>query len=210
MENEKMMEYPKITSAYERDEKTFKFTDKFRTPEIEYLSSATWSWTEKMHGTNIRVFWDAEKKQVRFGGRTEDAQIPTFLYTKLQEIFTVELFEPKFDNSVMLFGEGYGAKINSGGLYIPDGVDFMLFDVMIGGWWMRRESLSDISQVLKVGLVPETMCGTIDQAANFVRGGFASAVGTAKAEGLVGKPLVQLNNRQGKRIIIKIKTKDFA
>lgn len=42
-----------------------------------------------------------------------------------------------------------------------------------------------------------------------VRKGFKSAWGDFTAEGLVGRPLVELKGRDGSRIITKLKYKDF-
>ena len=57
---------------------------KFRNPVVEFLKDNQWNFTEKIDGTNIRVHWDGHK--VMFGGRTDNAQIPTSLViTKLQE-----------------------------------------------------------------------------------------------------------------------------
>ena len=62
-----------------------------------------------------------------------------YLNNKFINIETEELFEQKFgENDVILFGEGYGAKIQNGGLYRSDN-SFILFDVMINGNYQNRE-----------------------------------------------------------------------
>ena len=72
-----MNQYHKIDSLFERDmEGTRKLIEgKFRNPVVEYIKDNEWIFTEKIDGTNIRVFWDGHK--VSFGGRTDNAQIPT-------------------------------------------------------------------------------------------------------------------------------------
>ena len=126
-----MKEYHKIETLFERDEKTKKLIiGKFRNPTIEFLKDNTWVFTEKVDGTNIRVFWDGYC--VTFGGRTDRAEIPTHLIKRLNELFVGEtnaqMFEQKFgETPVELFGEGYGVKIQKGGAYRDD-VDFILFD----------------------------------------------------------------------------------
>lgn len=212
-----MREYHKIQSVYKRDEKTKRFIEgEWTTPEFEYLQDAPWDWTEKIDGTNVRVHFDGTT--VRFGGRTDNAQMPVFLLERLQNLFyadkMAESFERNEDGSmdVTLYGEGYGAKIQKGGgLYKPDGVDFILFDVNIGGIWLRRDSVMEIGSKLSVDVVPSLEAhGTLVDAVEFVkRGGFDSKIGTAQAEGLVCRPSVELLNRMGKRIITKVKTRDF-
>ena len=147
-----MEEYHKIESLFDRDEKTFKFIEgKFRLPEFEYLKDNIWTYTEKIDGTNIRIGWNGE--DIEIGGRTNNAQIPTFLLARINELFTKEKLadifakNPEEELSVILFCEGYGAKIQKGGgNYIPDGVDLALFDIKIGTWWLKREDVEGISQ----------------------------------------------------------------
>ena len=96
-----MKEYAKIQSVYKRDEKTHKFIEgNWSLPEFEYLKDNIWVWTEKVDGTNIRVMGHPERlhdlgsqgshASVKFGGKTDNAQIPTFLLEKLQQTFTSE------------------------------------------------------------------------------------------------------------------------
>lgn len=205
-----MKEYPKIQSIYKRDEKTHKFIEGgFSLPEFEYLQNNTWVWTEKIDGTNVRVDWDLES--VRFGGRTDNAQMPTFLLTKLQELFPVDLFKEIYPETAMtLYGEGYGAKIQKGGgNYISNGVDFILFDVWVGNYWLRRRDIEDVANRLMIKIVPIVGTGTLQNAINLVKFGLESTFGDFTAEGLVLKPDVDLYNRMGHRIITKVKGKDF-
>lgn len=205
-----MKEYHKIQSIFKRDEKTHKvIVGDFSLLEFEYLQHNTWVWTEKIDGTNIRVVWDTES--VYFGGRTNNAQIPVFLYDKLNELFPARLFRDYFpENTLTLYGEGYGAKIQKGGgNYISSGVDFILFDVLIGSWWLKREDVEDIANKLAIKTVPVIGKGSLIEATDFVKKGFNSTFGNFLGEGLVLKPEVELFNRMGHRIITKIKNKDF-
>lgn len=204
-----MKEYHKIQSIYKRDEKTHKFTEEFSLPEFEYLKDNIWVGTEKIDGTNVRVFWDGES--LLFGGRTKDAQMPTFLLAKLQEIFTVEKFKALFPETQMtLYGEGFGAKIQKGGgNYISNGVDFILFDVLVGDWWLRREDIEDVAKTLGIKVVPVIFEGTLDKACRYVMNHPHSTFGEFVMEGLVLKPKVELFSRNGSRIITKVKWRDF-
>jgi len=170
-----------------------------------------WEATEKIDGTNIRVDWDAESQQVRFGGRTDNAQIPTHLLNKLQELFPEKKFTELYSEvSMTLYGEGYGAKVQKGGgNYISDGVDFALFDVLIDGWWLYRHNIEDIASKLNIKCVPLLTPCTLMGGIELIKYGLHSHYGDFKAEGLVMKPLVILSNRKGGRIITKLKHKDF-
>lgn len=208
-----MIEYPKIETLFERDTQGSKklIEGRFRNPAVEYLSGNVWSFTEKIDGTNIRIHWDGHK--VEFAGRTDNAQIPKHLLEFLNDTFgTVEaeeLFEQKFgDTEVILFGEGYGPKIQKGGLY-RDAVSFILFDVLIGDVWLKRDAIEDIAQTFGIDAVPVILEGTIDEAVGYVKSKPKSTFGTANMEGLVGRPAVDLLDRLGRRVIVKIKVRDF-
>jgi len=212
-----MIEYPKIQSLFKRDEKTRKFImGQYSLPEFKYLKNNKWIFTEKIDGTNIRVDWEKDvltgkPEEVRFGGRTTNAQMPTFLYDKLNELFQKEKFKEIYPEMPMtLFGEGYGAKIQKGGgNYIADGVNFILFDVLIDGWWLKREDVIDVANKLGILSVPLIWIGDIEEAIDLVKNGLISQFGDFQAEGLVLKPEIELKTRAGHRIITKLKCKDF-
>jgi hypothetical protein len=208
-----MIEYNKIDTLYKRDMEGSKklLEGEFRNPTVEFLKDNVWTFTEKIDGTNIRVYWDGHK--VQFGGRTERAQIPSDLVNYLNSVFGTseaeQIFEEKFgETELILFGEGYGPKIQNGGNYRND-VSFIMFDVLIAGNYQPRESVEDIAKAFGIDIVPIIFEGTIQEGVNFVKGHPDSTMGTAKMEGLVGRPKVEVRDRCGKRVIVKIKWEDF-
>lgn len=62
---------------------------------------------------------------------------------------------------------------------------------------------------LGVAVVPYLGRMTLDQIVELVRYPFPSRLGTAMAEGIVGRPIETLFDKRQNRIIIKLKTKDF-
>jgi len=214
-----MQEYHKIQTVYKRDPATKHKTlleGEFSLPIFDYLKDNQWVWTEKIDGTNIRVTYmpdagdtPAGDPRVIFGGKTDNAQIPAKLVNKLQELFPAEKFKD-FDGPVTLYGEGFGASIQKGGgNYVPDGVDFILFDVKIGPWWLEHKDVVDIAGKFGIKVVPIVGRGTLLKAVERARPGFNSTFGPFQAEGLVMRPAVGMNDRSGKRVIAKIKCKDF-
>lgn len=209
-----MKEYHKIETVFERDEKTKKLImGKFRNPTVEYLKDNIWTFTEKVDGTNIRVLWDGH--EVTFGGRTDKASIPAHLANRLIELFggetNAQMFEQKFgETPVELFGEGYGIKIQNGGLYRDD-VDFILFDVLVGDNYQPRESVEDIAKYFGCDIVPIVLEGTIQDGVDYVLNNRKSLVAKngAEIEGLVGRTKIETMDRTGHRNIIKIKYRDF-
>jgi hypothetical protein len=214
-------EYHKIQTIYKRDLKDMRkvIEGEFSLPEFEYLRNNTWIFTEKIDGTNIRIIY--ENGVFKFGGKTDNASIPVFLLHKLQSIFTDEKREVwesifldketyKCSEEVCLYGEGYGAKIQKcGGNYIPDGVDFILFDIRVGNWWLKRENIENIAGELGLKCVPIVDAGTLYDAVKMVKYGFNSTFGNFLAEGIVARPEVELFMRNKGRIITKIKSRDF-
>ena len=207
-----MIEYNKIDTLYKRDMEGSKrlLDGEFRNPAVEFLKDNIWQFTEKIDGTNIRVYWDGHT--VQFGGRTERAQIPAHLVNYLNAAFGTseaeQIFEEKFgETEVILFGEGYGPKIQNGGLYRSD-VSFILFDVLISGNYQPRESVEDIAKAFGIDVVPIIFEGTIQEGVDFVKTHPDSTIGTAKMEGLVGRPKIEMRDRCGKRVIVKIKWED--
>jgi len=211
-----MKEYHKIQTVYFRDPENNHKTlleGTWAKPEFELLKDIDWICTEKIDGTNIRVMWDGEN--VRFGGKTDNAQIPAILIEALQDTFTNEKMKEVFSDAdnVCLYGEGYGKKIQKGGNYLPDRADFILFDVKVGDWWLTREANEDVATKLNIGVVPIIGIWKLEQAIEYVKNGFKSTIAHNKdyvAEGLVMKPITELFNRRGERIIAKIKHKDFS
>jgi hypothetical protein len=207
-------EYHKIQSIFKRDmtskRKTLIVGD-WTLPEFEYLAGNQWGFTEKVDGTNIRVIFNEGK--VTFGGRTEDAQIPAQLVTRLNERFlplAAKLAEVFPDGSAVLYGEGYGAKIQKGGGNYRADQDFVLFDVKCGDWWLQRVDVEDVAQKLRVDVVPIIGEGTLHDAVARAKAGIPSTWGNFQAEGIVARPKTELKTRAGHRLIAKIKCRDFA
>jgi len=217
-----MKQYHKITTVFKRDPKNMRyiFEGEWSEPEFLYLKDNEWVFTEKVDGTNIRVMWNGSN--VVFGGKSDDTQLYMPLVQKLQETFDTtpkrqelkkmfSVTNPDEEINVCLYGEGYGAKIQKGGgNYRPDGVDFVLFDVMVNGWWLQRKDVEDIAVKLGIKVVPIVGSGTLLEAVTMVKNGFNSQWGDFPAEGLVCRPAVELKKRNGERLITKIKCRDFA
>ena len=219
-----MAEYQKIQTLFKRDERNIIIPDQFTYPEFEVLKDLKWECTEKIDGTNIRIELESSGNSedgiiMSFKGRTDKAVIPEHLLTKLNWLFDRErlmevlnITDETQNCNITLYGEGYGAKIQKGGNYISNDVNFILFDVKIGKWWLDRESIKDIANKLGINVVPLMGYMTIPEAIEYVKKGFKSTIAENKdydAEGLVLKTPCGLLKRDGERLITKIKTVDF-
>lgn len=208
-----MIEYQKIPSPFLRHTdgplRNRLIDGSWATPELEALANTEWIWTEKVDGTNIRIHWDGHR--ATYGGRTANAQIPAKLIQCLDTLVTEELFEQQFGETVAtLYGEGYGAGIQSGGHYRAD-MGFVLFDVRVGDVWLLRDNVAAVADGMGIDIVPVVAHGPISGAIDLVRSGAVTSKWPgARVEGLVGTTATGLLDRQGRRLIVKVKAKDFA
>lgn len=211
-------EYPKIDTLYDRDEKTHKvIVGTLRRPEFALVDS--WDVYEKIDGTNIRVIVGADGT-VRFGGRTDNAQMPPRLLAALQEMFPADRLREVFNDpdkavvDVVLYGEGYGAGIQNGGCYRGN-PSFRLFDVRVGRWWLERDGVDDVAAKLGIKTAPylgrfttKEAAATVLNMSSVVAGEDGGLVGCI-AEGIIARSPVTLTNRKGDRLMWKLKHKDF-
>lgn len=208
------MKYHKIYSPHRRNPDTNRLDlNEWTTEEFYILRNLEWIWTEKVDGTNIRVIWDGYSAS--FQGRTDRAIIPDHLLSSLENTFGSHegetLLEQTFgDKPAVLYGEGYGPKINDGSKYRPDH-GFILFDVVIdGGPFLARPSVASVAESLGIKHVPVLYVSSLNEMVTVARGAeIISAVGQCKAEGVVGYPAGGFLDRQGNRIITKIKNRDY-
>lgn len=227
-----MSKYHKIDTMFKRDmDNGGKIIyDEWAVPEVEYLKNNQWEFTEKVDGTNIRIRCRRDiligvdhitcpptceygKHSIEYGGRTDEAQIPSDLIKRLDGLFRTEeararVAEAFPDSDPILYGEGYGGKIQRGGKY-KDHADFVLFDVKVGDWWLKREDVYDVAAKLRLDVVPVIGRGTLYDAIDLVKNNLKSAWGDFEAEGIVARPTTELFTRSGDRIIAKIKARDF-
>lgn len=226
-----MRTYTKINTMFERDERGLIIPGKWATPEIAYLADTRWYFTEKVDGTNTRVAIEdiipypdqlAENLRpdhVTYGGRTDDAMISTHILRALDERFrspqgVVNLSAVFPGGGAILFGEGYGNKVDKqGARAYKDGADFVLFDVLVqsreGPLWLTRSNVEDVAAKLGLEVVPIVGQGTLWDAIDLVRSEFPSYWGAFPAEGIVARPVVDLLTRRGERVMTKLKVQDF-
>ncbi len=221
------MYYPKIETLYNRDLKTHKVTAQVRLPEFYMIDR--WLVTEKIDGTNVRIEINSDttvegiRRRVSYHGRTDRAQMPTTLVNWLHEHIPAAKVLDTFDDNtkVTIFGEGYGAGIQKGGNYRSD-ISFRLFDVVVDDgdwrWWLSWDNIADIAKKLEVSTVPVLAVNVpISIATTYVQG--RSEVSMTEhstkhqtlhqREGIVVRTEPVLLQRNGQRVIWKLKGKDF-
>jgi ATP-dependent RNA circularization protein (DNA/RNA ligase family) len=190
------MEYPKINSLWKREGWYFEEKKKkggLNIPQLAHRQSfiigdyacpefgliKKWLVHEKIDGTNIRIRFQknffshtqsAGTHYVTIKGRATDSQIPPHLLEYLQREFNNEkLFKQfEFANEVILFGEGFGPKIQCGEGY-QSFPGFILFDVYIDGWWLNDHSVREIADKLGIPQVPKIGIMSEEEIVEFVK-----------------------------------------
>ena len=124
-----------------------------------------------------------------------------------------EMFEQLFgEKKVILFGEGYGRKIQkAGSKYLSNGVSFILFDVLIGENYQEREWVEQTAIAFNIPVVPVVGHGSLEHAVDYVKSHPNSVIAKqlVEMEGIVCRPAVELRDRRGNRVIVKIKWEDI-
>ena len=223
------MKYHKINALYNRwrkdldpietlplNKKYGDFKDgEFAQSEFEYLFNNQWIWSEKLDGTNIRIYanWSEQYGIHTFEvkGKDENSSIPkdllewikNWIYENSQIVS--DLFAAE---DIILYGEGVGTKIQKVGHNFGS-QHFKLFDVYINGFWLQKDDVLDIANKLSLD-TPITWIGTIQDAIDKVKTLPVSSFGNFTIEGYVGQPIVRLNDAKQKRIVTKIKVCDFV
>ena len=248
--------YQKINTIFMRDAKNVIMPyDPFTEPEFEYLRGLKWRGEEKIDGTNMRIevtkrpeyvrggdYGNEENRgvlgvyfDVRYAGKTDNAQIPPKLLKHMEEKYPKEkvlaalglkefipaseweidhnwLEYDQIPNIYTIYGEGYGIGIQKGGNYIKNGNEFIVFDVKVNDIYLKTDARDEIATKLDAPIVPFIGYFTLDEAIDFVRKGFVSTISENReymAEGLVLRTDLGLRNRMGKRLIVKVKYEDF-
>jgi len=207
------MEYPKINSLFMRDE-NHNFTQEYADPLFSCFPY--WRVEEKIDGMNIRIYVN-NSQHIEIKGRTNNAAIPNQLVTyfhagdrhkKLLALHAVH----GFDYPIVLYGEGFGAGIQSGGIYRPDQA-FILFDTFINGRWGTRQEVYKLADELGVDHPADLglMCkyDIIDLVKSNPMGRYGT--GNYPMEGIIARcePVLRQNTQRAEPLMWKLKARDF-
>ena len=171
---------------------------------------------EKIDGTNVRIFWEpGDPFSPNFGGRTDNAQMPTTLLQHLQHTFTREKLQKQFPDvrKVILFGEGYGPKIQACGSRYRQDVSFILFDIWVDGWWLEKECVLEIADTLDIEHTINLTIMTTNEVVEFVKSKPKSYIAEDRdliMEGVIARsvPLMLFRNHKTP-IMFKLKVRDL-
>lgn len=169
---------------------------------------------EKVHGTSCHVAWRDGKVNVFAGG---------FQHATFESIFNLPELADKFKNrfsdlpsgEVVIFGEGYGGKMQAMSKTYGPNIKFIAFDVKIGDSWLNAPKAEHIANELGFEFIPYKKISTdlteIDRERDAdstvaINNGMGSG---HIREGVVLRPLEEFRTNNGERVIVKHKRDEF-
>ena len=165
---------------------------------------------EKIHGTSAHVGWKDGKLFFFAGGCDHLQFIQLFNHDEL----TAKFSEMKHD-SVIVYGEAYGGKLQGMKATYGDQLRFVAFEVKIGDSWLAVPQAENVARSLGLEFVywqqiPTTL-DALDAARDAdsvqaIRNGMGAG---KKREGVVLRPLIEVTTNNGGRVIAKYKRDDF-
>lgn len=166
---------------------------------------------EKIHGTSAHISFTLEKGLKFFSG---GENYPNFVALFNQEELISKFKEYGKDN-ITLFGEAYGGKQQGMKATYGDKLKFVVFDVQIGDYWCTVPLAEQITKMIGLEFVDYVKISTeltdIDKerdkdSVQAIRNGMGDG---KKREGVVLRPLIELQHSNGGRVICKHKRIDF-
>lgn len=166
---------------------------------------------EKIHGTGAYIGW--KNKSIRFfpSGSKDSGFSALFDREELIRKF----IETKHE-SIMVYGEAYGGKLQKMSETYGNELKFVAFDVEIGGTWLSVPKADSFVKWLGLEFVHyDCIPCTIDDL-NRVRDSDSAqaarnGMGSGKIrEGVVLRPLEEFTKNEGSRIISKYKREEFS
>lgn len=165
---------------------------------------------EKVHGTSAHIRWDGESVGFFSGG----AKHATFL-----ALFDEDALRARFEaigcDEVVVYGEAYGGKTQGMRETYGNELRFIVFDVKIGQAWLSVPDMSNVADTLLLEVVPWERVPTTLAAIDLQRDSRSMVAnmrgcGDRPREGVVLRPVLELQRGDGKRIICKHKGEAFA
>ncbi len=161
---------------------------------------------EKVHGTSTHVTWKSGvlhfHASVVKGPRFEGL----FDRPKLSEAFLAMGHE-----DIVVYGEGYGGSLLKQSSRYGKDVRFVAFDVKIGDCWLAVPQAHDVCNKLGIEFVHYAKVSTDIEALNAERDAPSEQArrngveGDKPREGVVLRPLIELTDNRGQRLIAKHK-----
>lgn len=165
---------------------------------------------EKIHGTSANISLANDTLNLFSGGESYERFAQLFDKQALKE----KLSELKIDK-IHIYGEAYGGKQQGMRATYGDTLKFVVFDIKIGDVWLDVPNAEMIAKGLGLEFVHYERVSTeleeLDRqrdrdSVQAIRNGMGEG---KKMEGVVLRPIIEMQNKMGERIIVKHKRDEF-
>ena len=162
--------------------------------------------TEKLHGTSAHISWKDGHLHFSSGGEKHERFVSLFDEAKLVEAFTA-LGHPE----IVVYGEAYGGSQQKQAWRYGDELRFCAFEVQIGDAWLSVPNAHDVATKLGLEFVHYVRIPTDLAAIDAERDAPSEqarrngVVGDQPREGVVLRPIEEMLDHRGERIICKHK-----
>lgn len=167
---------------------------------------------EKIHGTSCHVAWSDNQIRLFCGGCKQSLFDAIFDQTTMKGKFIENGF---LDRKVIIYGEGYGGSQQAmKATYGPD-LKFIAFDVKIDNVWLPVPKAEKVVIDMGLEFIPYKETSTDLKELDAERDAdsivaIRNGMGPGKIrEGIVIRPLIELTDNRGNRIIAKHKRDEF-
>lgn len=222
-----MKKFQKINTVYKRDPDNHYVIQpgSYSVPVFKMMKNVNFVLQEKIDGRNHRILWDGNEIEHR--GKSDSAHMPDHLMRDIGDVVEPHKMQHVFGSTdVCLYGEAYGPKIQGGEGYCIDGRHrFCLFDIRIGDYWLEMRKVRNIADQLSLDVVHEFRTATFETAAQILKRGVDNNAGVLPShmiksrlpaatndqyiEGFIFRPPQQIFDREGNRVLSKLKYSDF-
>ncbi len=164
---------------------------------------------EKVHGTSAHVAWKDKHVWFSPGGEKHERFVALFDEQVLQTAF-----EGLGHEAVTVYGEAYGGSQQGQKWRYGEKLKFVAFEVMIGAQWLAVPQADDVARLLGLEFVHYVKVPTDLDALDRERDAPSEQArrngieGDQPREGVVLRPLLELTDNAGGRIIAKHKRDD--
>lgn len=165
---------------------------------------------EKIHGTSAHVSYRDGSLKFFSGGESHDRFVKLFNQEHIKQ-----LLEETGINAVTFYGEAYGGKQQGMRDTYGEHLKFVVFDVSVGDYWLSVNMADSLARQIGFEFVyyQKIACTVdeLDKAKNMFspqakRNGIEE---DKMQEGIVVRPLIELCQNNGDRIIVKHKNDEF-
>ena len=178
------------------------------------LFKEVWA-TEKIHGTSAWITYKGEETPQKLQYHSGGAKFESFTSLFDEQKLLNKMIEIFGNKTVRLHGEHYGGKIQKMKTTYGDKNLFVMFDILVGDSWLSFDKVQELGIKLDIEVVNGIIVPATIEALNVVRDTHSiqavrNGIETPMSrEGIVIRPLVEMCDNSGKRIIAKYKGESF-